>query len=81
MSPKIQPITNLPNKLTIYLLDKNISEARQAGFDNEYTFVSHKDYTLSSNGNSAKISKSTITANTKKASQSSLSQMETKNKR
>ena len=57
------PITNLPNKLTIYLLDKNINEARQAGFDNEYTFVSHKDYTLSSNGNSAKISKSTITAN------------------
>ena len=57
------PITNLPNKLTIYLLDKNINEARQAGFDNEYTFVSHKDYTLSSNGNSAKITKNTITAN------------------
>ena len=56
------PITNLPNKITLYLLDKEIDKAREDGIDNQKSFQSYKDYSLTLEGSSVKVSKDIITA-------------------
>ena len=57
------PITDLPSKITLYLLDKEIDQAKKEGFDNQRSFQSYKDYSLTIEGNSVKVAKDTITAN------------------
>ena len=56
------PITDLPSKITLFLLDKEIDKAREDGYDNQKSFNSFKDYSLTLEGNSVKVSKNTITA-------------------
>ena len=56
------PITDLPSKITLYLLDKEIDKAREDGIDNQKSFQSYKDYSLTLEGSSVKVSKNIITA-------------------
>ena len=56
------PITDLPSEITLFLLDKEIDKAREDGYDNQKSFNSFKDYSLTLKGNSVKVSKNTITA-------------------
>ena len=56
------PITDLPNKITLYLLDKEIDKAREDGIDNQKSFQSYKDYSLTLEGSSVKVSKNIVTA-------------------
>lgn len=37
------PLTSLPNEITIYLIDKNIEEARADGFDNQYSYTRYRE--------------------------------------
>lgn len=57
------PITNLPSKVDLYLLDKEIESARADGFDNQKEFDSYKDYSVTLEGNTVKVSNNTILAN------------------
>ena len=56
------PITDLPSKITLYLLDKEIDKAREDGIDNQKSFQSYKDYSLTLEGSSVKVSKNIIIA-------------------
>ena len=56
------PITDLPSKITLYLLDKEIDKAREDGIDNQKSFQSYKDYSLTLEGSSVKVLKNIITA-------------------
>lgn len=55
-------ITNLPQYLTLYLLDKNIGQAIEDGYNNIIEYTSYHDFTITSQGSSVKATKSKITA-------------------
>ena len=56
-------IVDLPSQITLYLLDKNIEEAKADGFSNEISFNSFRTYTSSVSNTNVKLTKNTIVAN------------------
>ena len=55
-------ITNLPNEITLYLLDKEIDKANEDGYFNQLNFESFKEYDVSVSENIIKVSNNTIIA-------------------
>ena len=56
------PIVDLPNEVTLYLIDKDVQQAKENGFDNEISFNSFRSYTTTITNNIVKVSKNTIVA-------------------
>lgn len=56
------PLTNLPSEITIYLLDKNIEEARADGYNNEMSYVRNREISSVDACNFVKVTSSKITA-------------------
>ncbi len=57
------PIVDLPSEITLYVLDKNLEEAKEEGFSNEIAFNTFRSFTSSVSNNCVKVTKSSIIAN------------------
>lgn len=56
------PLTDLPDEITIYLLDKNFEAARADGFDNSYLYVRNREISSVDSCKFVKVSANKITA-------------------
>lgn len=56
------PIVDLPSEVTLYLIDKNESEAEQNGLYNQISFFAYKSYQTSISENVVKVKNNVISA-------------------
>ena len=56
------PLVDLPSEITLYLIDKNVEEAKANGYNNEISFTSFGDYATTLSNKIVKISKDKIVA-------------------
>lgn len=56
------PLTNLPEQVTLYLLDKNFEAARADGYDNQISFVKNREISSTDSVKCVKVSANKITA-------------------